>query len=69
MVGDDGGYATRGSNHSPYTKGNLGRRPKSNGRLTVGLKEWDTVPNRDIVFPHQDFFDHETYDSLAFSDV
>ena len=27
-------------NHSPYTKGNLGRRPESNRRLTVGLKEW-----------------------------
>src|SRR5256885_9047052 len=28
------------SEHSPYTKGNLGRRSKPNGRLTVGLKEW-----------------------------
>src|SRR3954449_1348838 len=28
-----------GASHSLYTKGNLGRRPESNRRLTVGLKE------------------------------
>ena len=27
-------------NHSPYTKGNLGRRPKANRRLAASLKEW-----------------------------
>ena len=26
--------------HSPYTKGNLGRRPEANHRLAVNLKEW-----------------------------
>ena len=27
------------------------------------------MANGDVVFPHQNFFDHEAYDSLAFSDV
>jgi hypothetical protein len=27
------------------------------------------MPNRDIVLSHQNFFDHETYDPLAFTDV
>ena len=27
------------------------------------------MANRDVVFSHQNFFDHEAYDSLAFSDV
>ena len=29
-----------GAGHSPYTKGNLVRRPEANHRLVVNLKEW-----------------------------
>ena len=31
--------------------------------------DWDAVTNGDGVVPHQDVFDHEPYDSLAFRDI
>ena len=34
------GTPARFGSHSPYTKGNLGRRPKAYRRLAVILKEW-----------------------------
>ncbi len=27
------------------------------------------MPNRDITFPHQNFFDYQAYDPLTFSDI
>jgi hypothetical protein len=41
-------------------------------RTAVWRRAWrngDTVANRDVVFSHQNFFDHEAHDPLAFSDV
>jgi hypothetical protein len=37
--------------------------------LWEALRDWNAVPNGDSVFPYQNVFDYEPYDSLTLRDT